>query len=252
MTYDEFISNIIETRGQWNIPEGEYYEIHHIIPKCKGGLPKRPKRKEHHENLIWLTGKEHYTAHKLLAEENPDDQDLQLAWLRSAYDKQGKYIPAERYEELKSISIVFTEEHKNNISINHADVSGSNNPMYGKGYLVSGSKNGRYGKEVTQETRDKISKVRLTQVELNKQNYKNILNWRKNNPEAYSKSQSRPGSKNGRSIAVRCIETGEEFECIKYAKDWLKSIGSSGIKKLKACCENSNLTTGIYHWEYVI
>ena len=37
MTYDEFINNIIETRGQWGIPLNEYFEAHHIIPRCMGG-----------------------------------------------------------------------------------------------------------------------------------------------------------------------------------------------------------------------
>ena len=35
--YKEFIENIIATRGQWNIPQGEYFEAHHIVPKCLGG-----------------------------------------------------------------------------------------------------------------------------------------------------------------------------------------------------------------------
>lgn len=35
-TYDSFIKNIIETRGQFGCGE-EYHERHHIIPKCLGG-----------------------------------------------------------------------------------------------------------------------------------------------------------------------------------------------------------------------
>ena len=37
MTYDEFIQDIISKRGQFGIPEGEYKERHHIVPKCLGG-----------------------------------------------------------------------------------------------------------------------------------------------------------------------------------------------------------------------
>ena len=37
ITYNEYILNIIATRGQWNIPEGEFFEGHHIIPKSCGG-----------------------------------------------------------------------------------------------------------------------------------------------------------------------------------------------------------------------
>lgn len=35
--YDKFIQNILDTRGRFGIPEGEYKERHHIIPRCIGG-----------------------------------------------------------------------------------------------------------------------------------------------------------------------------------------------------------------------
>jgi hypothetical protein len=41
-----------------------------------------------------------------------------------------------------------SEEYKNKISKN---TKGENNPMYGKGYLISGDKNGRYGKPSSQK-----------------------------------------------------------------------------------------------------
>ena len=37
MTYKEFIEDILNNRGRFNIPNGEYKERHHIIPKCLGG-----------------------------------------------------------------------------------------------------------------------------------------------------------------------------------------------------------------------
>jgi len=60
-----------------------------------------------------------------------------------------------------------TEEHKEKISKNHANMSGSNNPMYGKGYLIAGENNGSwnggssfgdYGLEWTDELRTHIRK----------------------------------------------------------------------------------------------
>lgn len=80
MTYNEFIQNIIDTRGQWNIPDGEEYENHHIVPLCVGGLPLLWRHDTKHENLIWLTYEEHYTAHELLANENPHNSDLVYAF----------------------------------------------------------------------------------------------------------------------------------------------------------------------------
>ena len=81
MNYNEFINNIISTRGQWNIPNGEKYNCHHIIPRCKGGLPLVWKHDTIHENLIWLTPEEHYEAHRLLAIENIEDPSIVQAFL---------------------------------------------------------------------------------------------------------------------------------------------------------------------------
>ena len=109
MTYNEFIDNIINTRGQWNIPENEYFEIHHIIPACVGGDGIRyagnRKKNSIHENLIWLYPEEHFIAHKLLAEENPDNAKIVFAWSRMTFPK-GKTqrnfeISEDDYAELK-------------------------------------------------------------------------------------------------------------------------------------------------------
>lgn len=37
MNYNEYIQNIIDTRGQWGISKDEYFEMHHITPSCIGG-----------------------------------------------------------------------------------------------------------------------------------------------------------------------------------------------------------------------
>ena len=67
ITYNEFITTIINTRGQWNIADGVYYEAHHIIPKCLGGTGKSRARDK---NIIWLLPAEHLIAHYLLWKEN--------------------------------------------------------------------------------------------------------------------------------------------------------------------------------------
>lgn len=90
MTYDEFIENIIITRGQWSLTEDEYYEIHHILPKCLGGKGKiraHGQKSNIHPNLIFLYPDEHFIAHKLLAVENPDNEKLVYAWSMMAFPK---------------------------------------------------------------------------------------------------------------------------------------------------------------------
>jgi hypothetical protein len=54
---------------------GLYYERHHIIPKCIGG-------NESKDNLVLLTAREHYVAHKLLCKLYPDDDKLHFSLWR--------------------------------------------------------------------------------------------------------------------------------------------------------------------------
>lgn len=65
MNYDKQYNNLINSRLSLQRERvkqkkcGIYFETHHIIPRCIGGT-------DVNENLILLTGKEHYIAHLLL------------------------------------------------------------------------------------------------------------------------------------------------------------------------------------------
>ena len=72
MTYQEFIEDILISRGRFNCGE-TYHERHHILPKCLGGTNNK-------ENLIDLYAKEHFIAHKLLAQEHPNEIKLIQAY----------------------------------------------------------------------------------------------------------------------------------------------------------------------------
>lgn len=122
MTYQDFIDNILQTRGRFLCDE-EYYERHHIVPRCKNGS-------NNEENLIDLFAKEHFIAHKLLAEENPDDDQLVYAYIIMAFTKdknQKRYeLTPEEYEEARKI---------------HAKrFSGSNNPSTRQAIRLSDGK----------------------------------------------------------------------------------------------------------------
>lgn len=73
MTYNEFINNIIETRGRI-IKNGDK-ERHHILPKCLGGTNDP-------DNLVDLELEEHFIAHKLLTQEHPESKPLAYAFRR--------------------------------------------------------------------------------------------------------------------------------------------------------------------------
>lgn len=78
ITYNEFIDYIIDSRGQWNIPKGNYFEGHHIIPRCLGGTGN-PRKKD--QNIIWLFPAEHLIAHYLLWKENKSNISLTYAFI---------------------------------------------------------------------------------------------------------------------------------------------------------------------------
>ena len=94
MTYNEFIQNILDTRGRHGI-QNEYYERHHILARCCGGTDEEG-------NLIDLFAEEHYTAHKLLAEENPSVIGLQQAFACMSFMKKDHYrVTCEEYAAAK-------------------------------------------------------------------------------------------------------------------------------------------------------
>ena len=158
-TYNDFIQNIINTRGRFACGE-EYHERHHIIPRCLGGTNDK-------DNLIDLFAREHYEAHRLLALENPDNNSLTYAWGMMSWVKRDgrdyELTPKEYEEARKAVSQA---------------ISGENNPWYGKpspkkGTHLSekqkqhlreinlGERSPKYGTHVSEETRMKMRAARL-------------------------------------------------------------------------------------------
>lgn len=116
--YQDFINNILNTRGRFACGE-EYHERHHIIPKCMGGTNDET-------NLIDLFAKEHFIAHKLLMEENPENDSLIFAWCCMAFAKND-------YERRHQLSPEEYEEARKILSETLQDkLVGENNPMWGK------------------------------------------------------------------------------------------------------------------------
>lgn len=134
-TYDEFIHDILEARGRFACGD-EYHERHHIIPKCLNGT-------DDEENLIDLFAREHFIAHKLLADENQDNDSLVYAYACMAFAKGGNILrqelTPEEYEEARiALGIVVSRSNKNRIWSDESkqkmkrSLSGNKNPMYGR------------------------------------------------------------------------------------------------------------------------
>ena len=100
--YKKFILDIIINRGRFGIPDGEYKEQHHIIPKCMGGS-------DDEENLVDLLLREHVIAHKLLADIYPGCDDVQYAfWMMCNCREYDDVVTPVEYEAARKI---FSENH---------------------------------------------------------------------------------------------------------------------------------------------
>ena len=144
LTYQEFIDNILQTRGRFNCGD-EYHERHHIVPKCMGGTNDE-------DNLIDLYAREHFEAHRLLALENPENTSLVNAWWMMTViknDFQDRFIvSAKEYEMAR-------KEYSKIVSVR---VSGENHPMFGVHRY--GENNPFYGHKHSEETKRKIAESR--------------------------------------------------------------------------------------------
>lgn len=119
-TYDTFIQNILNTRGRFGCGN-IYHERHHVLPKCMGGTDSK-------DNLIDLFADEHYMAHKLLSDENPDNTSLSRAYflmsnLANNYQQDRYECTPEEYECARTrFSVALKELYSDK----------TNHPCYGK------------------------------------------------------------------------------------------------------------------------
>lgn len=145
MTYEKFIDHVLKTRGRFSCGD-KYHERHHIIPRCMDGT-------DDETNLIDLYAREHYEAHKLLAEENPDNQKLVFAWWimsTSSVNTDGRYkLTADEYELAK---VAFSDAQSKVKKEMFKDKE--NHPMFGKSH--------------SEETRKKISQAKKGKPSPNK------------------------------------------------------------------------------------
>ena len=228
--YYDFIQNIIITRGQWNIPEGEYFEPHHIIPKSLGGLPLHydKNKKNKHPNIIWLTAAEHLQAHKLLAEEHSNDKKLIFCYLAMC-NKHPNLITPEEYERCKKLMSdsmkgkKWSENSKLKLSNScKGKFLGSKNGMYGK----KGKLHPRYGKKLSKEQIEKIANKHRGKKwpEISKQKLrdaaKKIPNYGNRGGTISEKQKQIIIEKNSKKVI--CLETNKEYSSLKEAANELK------------------------------
>ena len=272
MTYNEFIQNIINIRGQWNIPEGEYFERHHIIPKCKDGSNSK-------ENIIYLYAREHFIAHKLLAEENPKDYQLVNAYMRMTTSTNGDYnITPEEYEEAKKLfsklqsenlkalwanlssEEKFLRQHKGhltrksniekyNATIEKTRQSLLNKTPYEKALIKEKRKNSLINKSEAEKQLEHIHRseaAKKRMANLSKEKLEAIIKKSKQTKANWSEEKRREiiAKTTPQGVKVVCIETGVIYNSIKEANEW---CGGNVCN----VCKGRSKTAGGYHWKYL-
>lgn len=189
MNYQKIYNNIIENTKNKNRSkkDGNYYEKHHIVPKCLGGSNDI-------NNLILLTAREHFLCHMLLCRIYPDNGKIGYSAFAMAIkcnqsDKRTYNISSRQFEEIKKL-MKHNDETKKKISDHNKKYYsnlenrpfGDKNPNYRKDTWNKGKKglykhseetlkklseahkgkqtgenNGMYGKKHSEETRLKMS-----------------------------------------------------------------------------------------------
>lgn len=285
MTYNEFINNILETRGRNGCGE-EYHEQHHIVPKCMGGSNDK-------DNLIDLFAREHFEAHRLLALENPENEKLTYAWGCMAFVKRkdtDRYeVTAEEYEEARvAISNSLTgrclsEDTKRKLSISHSIENlseetlkkmsesakmrqiGANNSFYGKHHTnevksklskifknkYALENNPFYGKNHTEETRRKMSECHADVSGQNNPMYSKHHSEKTRGKISESKigKYRRENSKFSKIVIqfTNDLKIIYIYPCVMTASDLLK-INNSSICR---CCNNVYKNAGGFIWKYL-
>lgn len=141
--YTNWYFRLINSRQSLNRnKKTEYYESHHIIPRCLKGTNFK-------QNLILLTAREHYIAHLLLTKmcDEKVNQDKMIKAWHIINRKTKRVTNSKMFEDLRQryseacrnyrLGKKASNETKLKISKNHKNVSGKNNPNYGKRHSES-------------------------------------------------------------------------------------------------------------------
>jgi hypothetical protein len=103
MNYQYIYDSLIFKAKSENRKRGTdiYYEGHHIIPICLRGTGSA--RNTSHPNIVLLTAKEHYIAHRLLVRIYPNNKKLQIAMMLMVNsNNENRHAPSARiFETLK-------------------------------------------------------------------------------------------------------------------------------------------------------
>ena len=153
MNYEKAYSELIENRKNRELDPNEYYERHHIWPKSLAVDKEEERLLNQDWNLIYLTYKEHFITHQLLYKmtEGDDKRKMGYALWRMCWgNKNNKRSINSRQYEISRISFI-------------ESLSGKNHPLYGKNHSEETKQKMsevKYNKNLNEETKQKLSEAK--------------------------------------------------------------------------------------------
>lgn len=137
MDYQKIHDSIIENAKNRKLPKEVYTERHHILPRSMGG-------NDHKDNLVTLTGREHFIIHWLLFKihKNPSMTYAFFAMTNKGNTTQKRYTSWSFHYARQAIAS-FMSLHR----------SGENHPFYG----VTGENNPHFGMKRSEATKALLS-----------------------------------------------------------------------------------------------
>lgn len=229
--YQKQYSDLIENgrlRGLDKSNLDGYYEKHHIIPRCMGGL-------DEDSNYVLLTCYEHILAHNLLTKIYPNVYGLQFAIIqmipsRLTWDKLTE-------EEIKEIAII-----RENLQIDqkrNVDIDGSLDRYYWKKNLskisINRMKNFDLREQISNTIKSKKDKTPFIQRRRKVEDkFGNIFDSVDSCAKFY-------GFKSGVSISNKIKNETGEFHYIEERKSGIKIQGLDGklYSSLRECSEKT-------------
>jgi hypothetical protein len=222
MNYKKIYDNLIFKRLKTPLSSNVYGEYHHIVPKCMGGSDEK-------SNIVKLSAKEHYFAHRLLWKiyKTPP---LAHAWFCMTRNSDGQYrqISSKQYDSAKKA---------------HSEVLKES--MLGEG-------NHFYGKTHSNETKAKISKANKGR----KKSKEEIDNWVKKVAKKPKSTEHKKKIGRKGMLMLKNINTNE---CIRILKSelknydptlWINPVKAAGGGAKTKCkyCGFENLVGLINRW----
>jgi len=157
---------------------GIYYENHHIQPKCLEGTDAK-------NNLVLLTAKEHYVAHKLLTCIYPNNRKIGIAFHYMTFGKNYYNESSRDYEYARELASKLSK--------------GVNHPFFGKTHSKETRKKlseAGKGRKQSQETiRKRVEKCDLKREETKKKQSASLKGHNVSSETRKKISKSRKGIK---------------------------------------------------------